>query len=99
MEGRLRVRRLRARRKGQQCLQPLEPHGLHEVMVEARLQAAAPHIGLAPAGHRDEQRIPPECLPAQELRVDTWWRGVDARPEAAPLPDEVLPKDMTWPID
>jgi L-ascorbate metabolism protein UlaG (beta-lactamase superfamily) len=37
--------------------------------------------------------------PAQDLPIEAWWRGVDARPEASPAPDEVFPKEMSWPID
>jgi L-ascorbate metabolism protein UlaG (beta-lactamase superfamily) len=37
--------------------------------------------------------------PAQDLPVETWWRGVDARPEVAPPVTEELPREMPWPID
>ena len=37
--------------------------------------------------------------PAHDLPLDTWWRGVDARPAVAPPPEEELPKEMPWPID
>ena len=37
--------------------------------------------------------------PAHDLPIQTWWRGVDARPAAAPPPIEELPKEMTWPVD
>ncbi len=37
--------------------------------------------------------------PAHEAKIQTWWRGVDARPATAPQPVEELPKDMPWPID
>jgi L-ascorbate metabolism protein UlaG (beta-lactamase superfamily) len=37
--------------------------------------------------------------PAHDLRIETWWRGVDARPRTSPPPAEELPKGMPWPID
>jgi L-ascorbate metabolism protein UlaG (beta-lactamase superfamily) len=37
--------------------------------------------------------------PSHELRVQTWWRGVDTRATPAPPQAEELPKGMSWPID
>jgi L-ascorbate metabolism protein UlaG (beta-lactamase superfamily) len=37
--------------------------------------------------------------PAHAAKIETWWRGVDARPRTAPPPTEELPKGMPWPID
>ena len=37
--------------------------------------------------------------PAHDWPIQTWWRGVDARPAPSPPPIEELPKEMTWPID
>jgi L-ascorbate metabolism protein UlaG (beta-lactamase superfamily) len=37
--------------------------------------------------------------PAHDLPVETWWRGVDARPRISPPPAEELPTEMPWPID
>ena len=37
--------------------------------------------------------------PAHEVPIETWWRGVDARPSGAPPPVEELPQEMPWPID
>jgi len=37
--------------------------------------------------------------PAHDLPIETWWRGVDARPRTSPPPAEELPKGMPWPID
>jgi L-ascorbate metabolism protein UlaG (beta-lactamase superfamily) len=37
--------------------------------------------------------------PTHDVVLDTWWRGVDARPQAEALREEVLPKEMPWPID
>jgi L-ascorbate metabolism protein UlaG (beta-lactamase superfamily) len=36
--------------------------------------------------------------PTHDARIETWWRGVDAKP-AAPAPDETLPAGTPWPID
>jgi L-ascorbate metabolism protein UlaG (beta-lactamase superfamily) len=40
--------------------------------------------------------------PAHDLPIGTWWRGVDAAPQAVPPreeQEEELPKEMPWPID
>jgi len=37
--------------------------------------------------------------PAHDWPIETWWRGVDARPRTSPPPEEELPKGMPWPID
>jgi hypothetical protein len=37
--------------------------------------------------------------PAHDLPIQTWWRGVDARPAASPPPVEELPKEMSRPVD
>ena len=37
--------------------------------------------------------------PAHDLPIQTWWRGVDARPAASPPPVEELPKEMSWPVE
>jgi len=37
--------------------------------------------------------------PAHEIALETWWRGVDAQPQAAPPSELELPKEMPWPID
>lgn len=37
--------------------------------------------------------------PVHESPLETWWRGVDARPESAPPVEQELPKEMPWPID
>jgi L-ascorbate metabolism protein UlaG (beta-lactamase superfamily) len=37
--------------------------------------------------------------PSHEMRVQTWWRGVDNRATPSPPQAEELPKEMPWPID
>jgi L-ascorbate metabolism protein UlaG (beta-lactamase superfamily) len=37
--------------------------------------------------------------PVHEMPVETWWRGVDSRPQASPPEIDEIPKEMPWPID